>query len=196
MTALSLLALPLTALVRDVPSTFDGYFTFRNIDLEMGGKYQFHAQGPTTTVDTSGAMVTANLNDAEALKSICSTNKDACHYFNTCDARMGYWTKTDSNTTYLKNTTGAVETDDAGGKYLHVSHADTYCKSYTGWALPASMVKAQCDQDSTCSGFKMRNDNSFGWLCKVSEGTPCGDISDYDAWFRLLTTNTIEATAL
>jgi hypothetical protein len=192
MNALTLILVPAVGPMQDLPYAVDGYFSFRNIDLDpdLGGKYEYHAQGPTTSVDASGAMVTADLNNNEALKTICSTNAYACHYFNTCDARMGYWTMNDSNTTYLKNTTGAVETDDAGGKYLHVKNADTYCISYTGWALPASMVKTQCDQDSSCSGFKMRNDNSFGWLCKVSPGVVCND-----GWFRLSPLNTVKALA-
>jgi hypothetical protein len=200
MIALSLIVYPLAGLVRDLPSTFDGYFTFSNIDLDceegsgctygktLGGHYDYHVQGPTTSVAPSGAMVTTNLNNNQVLKAICSTSTDACHFFNTCDARMGFWTKTDSNTTYLKNTTGTVENDDIGGHYLHVTNADTYCTSYTGWALPASMVKTQCDQDSTCSGFKMRNDDSFGWLCKMFA-------ADFDTWLRLSSSGVSKAVA-
>jgi hypothetical protein len=100
----------------------------------------------------------------EIMTAICDAFSDACDWHHGNAAAIGTRTPNASVTTYLKNSKGEIKTGSVPGSKYFVNNAGEWCRQTTGWALPASQVSTECNNDAECDGFIARNDNTYGNL--------------------------------
>jgi hypothetical protein len=91
----------------------------------------------------------------------------------------GVWSPNTTVHTYISSSVGTFQQGSSPGtKYFVVKGANIFCHTYVGWALPASQVKTECDNDPKCQGFIMQTDNAYGSLCAFKP-------QSFDSHFKL-----------
>jgi hypothetical protein len=151
---------------------FDNYTKIPGVSFEdasnvPGSSNYVHMHAPDTS--HSGVLnynSTRPLNGhPEILTAICDVFADACDWHNGDGNAIGKRTPNASVSTYLKNSKGTIQDGSVPGSRYFVNDGDEWCTQTKAWAQPASVIATQCDMDTECDGFIMRNDNTYGSLC-------------------------------
>jgi hypothetical protein len=102
----------------------------------------------------------------DIMTAVCDAFSDACDWHNGPGGAVGKRTPNASVTTYLRNSAGTFEDGSVPGSRYFVSKSREWCDQTVAWVQPATIIAYLCDSDPECDGFIMRNDDTYGALCK------------------------------
>jgi len=158
----------------------DGYLRFQTSMDRWGYVEYYYPMAPDPSAHGHKYTSTRKITSSSVLTAICDTYDDACGFHNGENGATGKFVYNSTANTYVKKAIGVVvDGSTPTSKYFKMDTnppRNIYCMPYVGWALPVDLIKSYCNNDTTCDGFIMEVDNSYGRLCKFSGpeiGTDC-----------------------
>ena len=150
---------------------FDDYLLFAT-DFQNGFSF-YIPMAPDPNAEGGWYASKRPISDPSVLTMICDTYSDACKWHNGGDASTGTFATNSTANTYIKKSIGTIVNGSTSStKYFTFDESSVgrniWCQPYVGWALPASIIKGECDQDTSCDAFIMKVDQSYGQLCKFA----------------------------